>query len=78
LRMSRVTEEQLQQLNIYYPLSERSKALFRVVSEFQEPFDEDDSLDEEQARVEFDLESNDNGDDYEMGKDSFTPTDDED
>ncbi|MCD9639185.1 hypothetical protein HAX54_023561 [Datura stramonium] len=45
---------------------------------FEEPFDDDDAADEEQAIVDSDLESDDDGDDSEMGEAAFSPTDDED
>ncbi|MCD7454179.1 hypothetical protein HAX54_023893 [Datura stramonium] len=75
LRMSNVIEEQL---NTDYPLSEHSRALYRVGLGFKELFDDDDATDEEQARVDSNLESDDNGDDSEMGEATFALTDDED
>ncbi|MCD7461884.1 hypothetical protein HAX54_047337 [Datura stramonium] len=72
LRMSGVAKEQLQQLNMDYPLSEHSRALCRVGPGSEEPFDDDDATDEEQARVDSDLESDgDDGDDSEMGQALF-------
>ncbi|MCD7459607.1 hypothetical protein HAX54_041436 [Datura stramonium] len=47
LRMSGVTEEQLQQLNMNYPLSEHSRALYRVGPGFEEPINYDDTTNEE-------------------------------
>ncbi|MCD9558368.1 hypothetical protein HAX54_015718 [Datura stramonium] len=41
LRMNRVTEQQLQQLNIDYPLSEHLRALCRVGPRYEEPLDDD-------------------------------------
>ncbi|MCD7457958.1 hypothetical protein HAX54_036675 [Datura stramonium] len=56
-RMNEVSEEQLQQLNIDYSLSEPSRALCRVGSSFEELFDDNDPTDDEKTRVESDLES---------------------
>ncbi|MCD7462478.1 hypothetical protein HAX54_048633, partial [Datura stramonium] len=67
LRICGVTEKQLQQLNMEYPLSEHSRALHKVGPSFEEPFDYDDATDKEHARVDSDLESDDEGDDFEMG-----------
>ncbi|MCD9641061.1 hypothetical protein HAX54_026878 [Datura stramonium] len=78
LRMNGVTEEHLQQLNMDYRLSEHSRALCRVRHGFYEPLNDDDATDEEQARVDSDLESDDDEDDSEIGEAAFTPTDDED
>ncbi|MCD9644031.1 hypothetical protein HAX54_032001 [Datura stramonium] len=44
LRMSGVTEEQLQQLNMDYPLSEHSRTLYRVGPSFEDPIDYYDAL----------------------------------
>ncbi|MCE3050397.1 hypothetical protein HAX54_047120 [Datura stramonium] len=49
LRMSRVTEEKLQQLNMDYPLNEHSRELYKVRLGFEESFDDDDVDDEEKA-----------------------------
>ncbi|MCD9646245.1 hypothetical protein HAX54_035934 [Datura stramonium] len=43
LRMSRVIEERLQYLSMDYPLSKRSRYLYKVGLGFEEPFDDDDS-----------------------------------
>ncbi|MCE0481829.1 hypothetical protein HAX54_039912 [Datura stramonium] len=45
---------------------------------FEEPFDDDDATDEEQVRVNSNFESDDDGDDFEMGEAIFAHTDDED
>ncbi|MCD7470404.1 hypothetical protein HAX54_010268 [Datura stramonium] len=45
--MSKVTEELLQQLNMDYTLREHLRALYKVGPSFKEPFDDDDSIDEE-------------------------------
>ncbi|MCD9641464.1 hypothetical protein HAX54_027659 [Datura stramonium] len=50
LRMNGVTEEQLQQLNIDYPLSEHSRALCRVGPGYEEPLDDDVATEDEMAR----------------------------
>ncbi|MCD9644096.1 hypothetical protein HAX54_032074 [Datura stramonium] len=79
LRMSKVTKEQLQQLNIDYPLSEHSRALFNVGLDFEELFNDDDATDDEQTRVDSDLESDgDDGEDSEIGEVAYVPTEDED
>ncbi|MCD9559091.1 hypothetical protein HAX54_016823, partial [Datura stramonium] len=41
----------------HYPLSKYSRALSRVKPGFEEPFDDDDPADDEQVRVDSDLES---------------------
>ncbi|MCE3051835.1 hypothetical protein HAX54_050936 [Datura stramonium] len=41
LRMNGLTEEHLQQLNIGYPLSKHSRALYRVGPGYEEPLDDD-------------------------------------
>ncbi|MCD7456612.1 hypothetical protein HAX54_032392 [Datura stramonium] len=69
--------EQLQQLNMDYPLSEHSRALCRVGPELKEPLNDDDAMDEEQARVESDLESNDDENNSEIGEAALSPTGDE-
>ncbi|MCD9645449.1 hypothetical protein HAX54_034358, partial [Datura stramonium] len=61
LRMIGVMKEQLHQLNIDYPLSEHLRAIRSVGLGFEEPLDDDDSTDEEQARVDSNLESDDDG-----------------
>ncbi|MCE0480765.1 hypothetical protein HAX54_037873 [Datura stramonium] len=74
-----VMEEQLWQLNINYPLSENSRALYRFRPKFEEPFDGDDATNDEKDRVDSDLESDgDDGKDSEMGKVAYAPTNDED
>ncbi|MCD9558618.1 hypothetical protein HAX54_016066, partial [Datura stramonium] len=55
LRMNGVTEEQLQQLNIDYPLSEHSRALCKVRPGYEEPFDDDVAKEDEMARVDLDI-----------------------
>ncbi|MCE0481318.1 hypothetical protein HAX54_038996 [Datura stramonium] len=61
-------------VDMYYLLSENSRALYRVGPGFREPFDDDDATNEEQAQVDSNLESNsDDGDDSEMGKATFAP-----
>ncbi|MCE2055487.1 hypothetical protein HAX54_042728 [Datura stramonium] len=47
LRMSRVIDEQLRQLNMDYPLIKHSRALCRVGTDLEEPFDDDRATDEE-------------------------------
>ncbi|MCD7455115.1 hypothetical protein HAX54_027019 [Datura stramonium] len=76
LGMNGVKEEQLQQLNMDYPLSEHSRALCRFRPGFDEPLDDDDATDKEQARVDSDLESNDDEDDSNMGEAALSLTDD--
>ncbi|MCE3216263.1 hypothetical protein HAX54_005778 [Datura stramonium] len=78
LRMSGVMEEKLQYLNMDYLSNEHWRALCRVGPCFEEPFNDDDATNEEQAGVNSNLESDDNGDDSEMREASFAPTDDED
>ncbi|MCD9560861.1 hypothetical protein HAX54_019680 [Datura stramonium] len=69
LRMNGVTEEQLQQLNIDYPLSEHLRALCRVGPGYEEPLDDDVATEDDMERVESDIEfSDDEEDDSEMGK----------
>ncbi|MCD9639161.1 hypothetical protein HAX54_023518, partial [Datura stramonium] len=53
--MITVTTEQLQQLNIDYTLSEHFRDLCKVEQNFEEPFDDDDAIDDTQARVDSDL-----------------------
>ncbi|MCD7472283.1 hypothetical protein HAX54_013345 [Datura stramonium] len=77
LRMNGVTEEQLQQLNIDYPLREHSIPLYRGGPRFEEPLDDNDATYEEQTRVGSDLDSNDDGDDSKMGEAAIFPIDDE-
>ncbi|MCD7473202.1 hypothetical protein HAX54_014858 [Datura stramonium] len=57
-------------------IDNHSRVLFRVGLGFVEPFN-DDAIDEEQARVDSDLESDDDGDDAEMGEVAFASIDDE-
>ncbi|MCE3215058.1 hypothetical protein HAX54_000708 [Datura stramonium] len=45
---------------------------------FEEPLGNDDVTDEEQARVDSELEFDNDGDDFEMGEAAFAPIDDED
>ncbi|MCD7458298.1 hypothetical protein HAX54_037826, partial [Datura stramonium] len=59
-------------------LSEHSRALCRVGPGFEEPLDDDDAMDEEQARVDSDLESDDDEDDSKIGEATFPPTKDDD
>ncbi|MCD9558845.1 hypothetical protein HAX54_016472 [Datura stramonium] len=56
LRMNSVTEEQLQQLNMDYPLSEHSRALCKVGTGFEEPIDDEVATEDEMARVDSDIE----------------------
>ncbi|MCD9642064.1 hypothetical protein HAX54_028662 [Datura stramonium] len=56
LRMNGVTEEQLQQINIDYPLSEHSQALYRVGPRYKEPLDDDVFTEDEMSRVDSDIE----------------------
>ncbi|MCD7472665.1 hypothetical protein HAX54_013966 [Datura stramonium] len=49
LKMSKVIEEKLQQLHINYPLSKHSRALCKFEPEFEESFDDNDAIDDEQA-----------------------------
>ncbi|MCE0481322.1 hypothetical protein HAX54_039001 [Datura stramonium] len=78
LRMNGLMEEQLQQLNIDYPLREHSRAFFNVCLGYEEPFDDDVAKKDEMARVESDLVcSDDNEEDSEMGEAAPAPTDDE-
>ncbi|MCD7453474.1 hypothetical protein HAX54_021066 [Datura stramonium] len=46
----------------------------RVGPGFEEPFDDDDATNEDQARVDSDLESDDDKDDSEIGEAAFAPT----
>ncbi|MCD9638493.1 hypothetical protein HAX54_022493 [Datura stramonium] len=74
LRMNRVTEEQLQQLNMDYPLSEHSRALCRVGPRFEEPLDDDLATKDEMVRVDSDIESSDAEEkDSEMGENCSCP-----
>ncbi|MCD9643790.1 hypothetical protein HAX54_031489 [Datura stramonium] len=59
LRMNGVIEEQLQQLNIDYPLSEHLQAHCRVGLGYEEPLDDDVATEDEMTRVDSDLESSD-------------------
>ncbi|MCE3215100.1 hypothetical protein HAX54_000810 [Datura stramonium] len=78
LRMNGVTKEQLQQLNIDYPLRENSRALCRVGPKYEDPLDDDVSTEDEMARVDSDLESSDDNEEASnMGEVSLAPTDDE-
>ncbi|MCD7467525.1 hypothetical protein HAX54_005020 [Datura stramonium] len=78
VRMNGVIEEQLQQLNLDYLLSEHSKALSKVGTGCEEPLDDDDATDKEQVRVDSDLESDDKEEDSKMGEVVLAPTDNED
>ncbi|MCD9646558.1 hypothetical protein HAX54_036478 [Datura stramonium] len=76
LRMNGVTEEQLQQLNMDYPMSEHSRALCRVGPGYEEPLDDDVVTEDQMARVDSDIESSDDDDeDSEMGEAALVPTD---
>ncbi|MCD9560992.1 hypothetical protein HAX54_019859 [Datura stramonium] len=78
LRMNGVTEEQLQQLNIDYPLSEHSRALCTVVPRYEEPLDDDVATEDEMVRIYSVIESSDDDEeDFEMGEAALSPTDDE-
>ncbi|MCD9643840.1 hypothetical protein HAX54_031692 [Datura stramonium] len=63
--------------NLNMPLSENSRALCKVGLEFEKPLDNDDATNLEMARVDSDLESDDE-DDSEMGETALAPTNDED
>ncbi|MCD9559646.1 hypothetical protein HAX54_017781 [Datura stramonium] len=77
-RMNGVTEEQLQQLNMDYPLSEHSRALCRVWAVYEKPLYDDMSTEDEMARVDQNIESSeDNEEDSEMEEASLSPTNDE-
>ncbi|MCD7450304.1 hypothetical protein HAX54_005146 [Datura stramonium] len=69
LRMNGVTEEQLQQLNLDYPLSEHSRPFYRVGPGFEKPIDDDMATEDEMVRVDSDIKSSDPEEkDFEMGK----------
>ncbi|MCD9644967.1 hypothetical protein HAX54_033595, partial [Datura stramonium] len=57
---------------------EHSRDLYKVGLGFEEPLYNNDATDEEQARVNSKLESNDDEDDSTMEEASLLPTDDED
>ncbi|MCE3216513.1 hypothetical protein HAX54_006759 [Datura stramonium] len=58
-----------------YPLSEHSRALCRVGPGYEEPLDDDVSMEDEMTRVDSDLESSDdNEEDSEMGEAALAPT----
>ncbi|MCD9642812.1 hypothetical protein HAX54_029831 [Datura stramonium] len=77
LRINGVNEEQLQQLNMDYPLSEHLRALCRVGPGYEEPLDYDVAMEDEMARVDSYIESSDdNEEDFEMGEASLAPTED--
>ncbi|MCD7465347.1 hypothetical protein HAX54_001073 [Datura stramonium] len=64
-------------------ISERNTRINNILSHlvapgFEEPFGDADATDEEQDRLDSDLESDDDGDDSEMGEATYAPTDDED
>ncbi|MCE2056100.1 hypothetical protein HAX54_044048 [Datura stramonium] len=50
-RMNRMTREQLQQLNMDYPFTEHLRGLYRVRPRFEGAQDDDDAINEEQARA---------------------------
>ncbi|MCE0480891.1 hypothetical protein HAX54_038119 [Datura stramonium] len=78
LRLNGVTEEQVQQLNIDYPLSKHSRAFCRVCPGYEEPLDEDVAIKDEMTRVDSNIESSDyDEEDSEMGEAALSPTDDE-
>ncbi|MCD7451223.1 hypothetical protein HAX54_010238 [Datura stramonium] len=56
----------------------KERALCKIGLRFEEPLDDADTTDEKQARVNFDLESNDEEDDFEMGEAALASTVDED
>ncbi|MCD7470661.1 hypothetical protein HAX54_010675 [Datura stramonium] len=61
-----------------YPLSEHSRALYKVGLAFSEPLDDDDPKNNEQARSYSDLESDDGeGEDLGMGDVDYAPTNNE-
>ncbi|MCD7467649.1 hypothetical protein HAX54_005199 [Datura stramonium] len=71
-------EEQLQQLNIDYPMSEHSRALCIVGIGYEKPLDDDVATKDEIERVDLDIESTDDDEeDYEMEEAALAPTDDE-
>ncbi|MCE3214924.1 hypothetical protein HAX54_000270 [Datura stramonium] len=75
LRMNGVTEDQL---NIDYPLSEHSRALCRFGPGYEEPLDDDVSMEDEMERVDSDIESSDDDeDDSKMGEAALPPIDNE-
>ncbi|MCD7462597.1 hypothetical protein HAX54_048878, partial [Datura stramonium] len=55
LRINRVAEEKLQQLNMDYPLSEHLRALCRVGPGFEEPLYNDVAIEDEMERVDSDM-----------------------
>ncbi|MCE0480638.1 hypothetical protein HAX54_037664, partial [Datura stramonium] len=74
LRMNGVTKEQLQQLNIDYPLSEHSRSICRVGSGYEEPLDDDVVRKDEMERVDSYIESRDDDEeDSEMGEATLSP-----
>ncbi|MCD7448788.1 hypothetical protein HAX54_046324 [Datura stramonium] len=77
LRMNGVTAEKLEQLNMDYPLGEHSKDFCRVCLGFEDILDDEDTIDEEQVRVDSNLESDDE-DDSEIGEIALAPIDKED
>ncbi|MCD7449318.1 hypothetical protein HAX54_051258 [Datura stramonium] len=79
LRMNGMIEEQLQQLNMDYPLSEHSRALCRAGPGYEEPLDDDVAKEDEMTRIDSDIESSDdNEEDSEMERASLAPINDED
>ncbi|MCD7450306.1 hypothetical protein HAX54_005283 [Datura stramonium] len=78
LRLSGVTDDQLQQLNADYLLNEHVMAFCKVEAEYKEPMDDDIPIDDDQARNDSDLEFDDvDGEDSEMGDSTYAPTDNE-
>ncbi|MCD7456657.1 hypothetical protein HAX54_032603 [Datura stramonium] len=78
LRMNGVTEEQVQQLNMDYSLSEHSRALCRVGPRFEEPLDDYMATKDEIPRVDSGIESSDDEeDDSDMGEATLAPIDNE-
>ncbi|MCD7470390.1 hypothetical protein HAX54_010202 [Datura stramonium] len=73
-----VTDQEAATAQHRLSLSEHSRALCRVGPGFEEPLDDDVATDEEIARVESYIESDDDDEDYEMGEAALSPTNDED
>ncbi|MCD7467885.1 hypothetical protein HAX54_005541 [Datura stramonium] len=63
----------------YRLLGSWSKKIKKLGQFLRSPFDDDDPIEDEQARVDSDLESNnDDGEDFEMGESTYAPIGDED
>ncbi|MCE3051283.1 hypothetical protein HAX54_049327, partial [Datura stramonium] len=59
-------------------ISECNARFDNMLSHLYEPLDDDDSTEEKQAKVDFDLESDDDEDDFKMGETIVVPKHDED